>query len=110
MRDCPSFFFVRCLLGYFFHWWNRFDLSEGLLEDLGFGGYYGRGGGYRGGMGQQHDSDDESDDSEGSKENNSEQDEEEAKRSLAEEIKRKYFPEHFPWTPFGDPFESRKKR
>lgn len=90
---------------FFFFFIYRLEGRASLHYEVGFGGYPGRG---RQPLWQQNVSDD-SDSSDGSNEKDSEQDEEEAKRSLQEEIERKYFPDRFPWTPFGDPFEGKRR-
>ena len=56
------------------------------------------------------DDDDDDDKDDGDEKGDSEEDERSMKQSLKEEINRKYFPERFPWTPFSDPHEDRKKR
>lgn len=90
------------------------DLYRGISDAWDIGSYNLLGGSYNGssrGRGMELFSEEDSRDSENDEDaKDSEQEEEEAKHSLQEDIQRKYFPEHFPWEPFGDPHESRRRR
>ena len=55
------------------------------------------------------DSDDDSDDDKNQSDDDDDDDNRD-KKPLKDELEKKYFPERFPWCPFGDPHEDRKKR